>query len=125
MAFEKVCFVHIDQIRKKLGISGVSTQVNSWLCKADDDKGYFGSQIDLLIVRKDKIINLCEIKYSDYEYRMDKKTYESLKRKEADLSLFTGNNDSIHPVLITCSGLVENDYSDCVQTLVTFEDLFQ
>ena len=64
LAFERVCLEHVDQIKEKLGISGVLTEVNSWYCKADPDKGIFGSQIDLLIVRKDQVINLCEMKYS-------------------------------------------------------------
>ena len=34
-AFERVCLMHIEQIKQKLGISGVYTDVNSWYCKAD------------------------------------------------------------------------------------------
>lgn len=66
LAFERVCLEHVDQIKKKLGISGVLTEVNSWYCKADPDKGIFGSQIELLIVRKDQVINLCEILAGTY-----------------------------------------------------------
>ena len=40
---------HVAQIKRKLGISGVLTEVNSWYCKADPDKGIFGSRIDMLI----------------------------------------------------------------------------
>ena len=49
LAFERVCMEHVNQIKMKLGISGVLTEVNSWYCKADPDKGIFGSQIDMLI----------------------------------------------------------------------------
>ncbi|MGN0907966.1 MAG: ATP-binding protein [Bullifex sp.] len=70
LAFERVCLEHIRQIKIKLGISGVHTEVNSWSCRRDPDKGIFGSRIDLLIVRKDQIINLCEMKYSGSEYSL-------------------------------------------------------
>ena len=65
LAFERVCLEHVNQIKKKLGISGVYTQEHSWRCDANPDHGVFGSQIDLLIVRKDQVINLCEMKYSE------------------------------------------------------------
>ena len=64
LAFEKVCMAHIQQIKYRLGISGVLTDVNAWSCKSNPDRGLFGSQIDMLIVRKDQVINLCEVKYS-------------------------------------------------------------
>ena len=51
LAFERVCMEHIEQIKVKLGISGVLTEVNSWYCKADLDNGVFGSQIDMQIGR--------------------------------------------------------------------------
>ena len=56
LAFERVCMEHVNQIKMKLGISGVLTDVNSWYCKADPDRGMFGSQIDMLITRKDQVI---------------------------------------------------------------------
>ncbi len=56
-----MCMEHVDQIKFKLGISGVLTEVNSWYCKSDPDNGIFGSQIDMLIARKDQVINLCEM----------------------------------------------------------------
>ena len=58
LAFERVCLAHVEQIKRKLGISGVLTEVNSWYCKGNPEKGIFGSQIDMLIVRKDQVINL-------------------------------------------------------------------
>ncbi|MGN0413971.1 MAG: ATP-binding protein [Agathobacter sp.] len=56
IAFERVCFEHIAQIKAALGIAGVYTEINSWQCSKDEEKGILGSQIDLLIVRKDQAI---------------------------------------------------------------------
>ncbi len=63
-AFEQLCLHHISQIKKKLGILGVQTNVYSWQQKANKEKGIEGAQIDLILDRRDQIINLCEMKYS-------------------------------------------------------------
>jgi hypothetical protein len=124
LAFERVCMEHIHQIKKKLGIAGVLTEVNSWYCKANPDKGIFGSQIDLLITRKDQVINLCEIKYSGSEYMLTEKVDRSIRNKISDFILSTGTKYAVHPTLITTYGLVENAYSDNIQSVITLEDLF-
>lgn len=125
LAFERVCLLHISQIKKKLGISGVHTDVHSWYAKADPDKGIRGSQIDLLIVRKDQVINLCEIKYSGSDYTITKKTDEDIRNKIQDLIAGTKTHFAIYPTLITTYGLVENAYSNDIQSVVTMDDLFE
>lgn len=124
LAFERVCMEHIGQIKRKLGIFGVLTEVNSWYCKADADKGVFGSQIDLLITRKDQVINLCEIKYSGSEFTVTEKVDRSIRNKIHDLTLLTKTKYAIYPTLITTYGLVNNSYSGNIQSIVTAEDLF-
>ena len=124
LAFERVCLDHVNQIKMKLGISGVLTEVNSWYCKADPDKGVFGSQIDLLIVRKDQVINLCEMKYSGSEYMITEKTDRSIRNKISDLILQTGTKYAIYPTLITTYGLVDNCYAENISSVITLEDLF-
>ena len=99
--------------------------VDSWYCKADPDHGVFGSQIDLLIVRKDQIINLCEIKYSGQEYALTEKVDRDLKRKIHDLKEKTGTKYAIHPTLVTTYGLMENSYAANVQAVVTMNDLYE
>ena len=124
LSFERVCMMHTDQIKQKLGISGVLTDINSWYCKPDPDKGVFGSQIDMLIARKDQVINLCEMKYSGSEYTITEKVERGIRNKIHDLTLLTGTKYAIHPTLITTYGLVPNSYSECVQSVVTLKDLF-
>ncbi len=124
LAFERVCMEHIDQIKMKLGISGVFTEVNSWYCKADPDKGVFGSQIDLLIIRKDQVINLCEMKYSGSEYTLTEKVDKNIRNKINDLVLLTGTKYAIYPTLITTYGLVRNSYAENIQSVITLDDLF-
>ena len=124
LAFERVCLSHVDQIKRKLGISGVLTEVNSWYCKEEKNKGIRGSQIDLLIVRKDQVINLCEMKYSTVEYTIDEKFSSNMNSKINDLIISTGTNYAIHPIIVTCVGTMDNKYSRNVQSVITLKDLF-
>ncbi|MBQ9608283.1 MAG: AAA family ATPase [Lachnospiraceae bacterium] len=124
-AFERVGLMHIEQIKQKLGISGVYTDVNSWYCRADKDNGIAGSQIDLLIVRKDKVINLCEMKYSNTEYTITQKVDKNIKNKINDLIVSTGTKYAIYPTLVTTYGMVDNSYSGNIQSVVTMDDLFK
>ena len=125
ISFEKVCLEHIPQIKKALGISGVHTEVNAWQCEADADKGIHGSQIDLLIVRNDQIINMCEMKYSNDDYVVDAKYDRDQKRKISDFIKKTKTKYAIHPTLITTHSVVDNAYSGEIQAIITSEDLFK
>ncbi len=124
LAFERVCLEHVAEIKAKLGISGVLTEVHSWSCKPDKEKGIKGAQIDLVIARNDRIINLCEMKYSISEYNITKKDDESLRNKMISLKSVSKTKYSIHPVLVTTYGLSEGMYSGIIQGVVTCEDLF-
>ena len=125
LAFERVCLQHIEQIKAKLGISGVLSEVNSWYCKKDSESGIFGSQIDLLIVRKDQVINLCEMKYSGTEYTITAEDEKAIQRHISDLKTATGTRSAIFPTLITVQGLVDNSHASCIQSVVTMDDLFK
>lgn len=124
VAFERVCLEHIPQIKKALGISGVSTEVNAWQCQADEKNGIHGSQIDLLIVRKDQIINVCEMKYSETEYLADATFSRSQNRKIEDFKKKTGTKYAIHSTLVTTYGVEENSYAGDIQSVITADDLF-
>ncbi len=123
-AFERVCLLHINQIKEKLGIRGVYTECNSWFCKKDDDLGINGSQIDLLIVRKDQVINLCEMKFSTVLYTVTDKVMASINNKINDLRIVTKTKYAIHPTIVTPIGLKENANSFSIQSVITLDDLF-
>ena len=125
LAFERVCLQHSEQIRKKLGITGVLTDECSWRCTSDSEKGIYGSQIDLVIDRKDRVVNLCEMKYSVLEYVITKEYDRKLKEKISDFKTATKTKSSIHLTLVTTYGLEQNKYAGHVQSVVTARDLFQ
>lgn len=125
IAFERVCLEHIAQIKNALGISGVYTEVNAWRCSENLDEGVVGSQIDLLIVRKDQIINICEMKYSESDYVIDVAFDRALRRKISDFQKKTKTKYAIHSTLITTYDVVENSYSGNIQVVITAEELFK
>ncbi len=122
LAFERVCFQHIKQIKQALGISGVSTKVYSWRV-ADNPEYGKGAQVDMVIERADHIVNLCEMKFSPTKYAIKKSDDENLRNKRARFSE-TGHN-AIHITLITPYGIKENLYQYSVQNVITAADLFK
>lgn len=124
LAFERVCLEHIPQILKGLGISGVLTDVCAWHCSEDEEKGVNGSQVDLMIVRKDRVVNLCEMKYSISEFSISKEYDRKLRNKISDFKTLSKTNLAVHLTLITTYGLKQGMYSGRVQSVLTAEDLF-
>ena len=125
LAFERVCLWHVDQIKMKLGISGVLTNEYAWQCRSDKETGRVGVQIDLLIDRSDGIIDLCEMKFTQGEFVIDKTYDEKLRNKLSALQFKTQNRKNIQPTLVTTFGLKMNMYSNRIQRIVTLDDLFK
>ena len=124
LAFERVCLDHVNEIKAGLGITGVVTEVHSWASHPDKAAGTKGAQIDMVIVRNDRIINLCEMKYSLNDYSYTGKDDESLRNKIAALKAASKTRYSIHPVLVTTYGLKEGMYSGRIQNVIKMDDLF-
>jgi len=120
LSFEKLCMGHIEQIKQALGISGVQTNICSWIGEYDGEK----AQIDLLIDRKDETINLCEMKFSDKTYPVSKSDYENIQNKVCVLRNATNTKKSIIVTAITPFGIKENQHSDIIQKQIVLDDLF-
>lgn len=121
-AFETLCWNHIPQIKKALGIASVQTTEFSWRAEATDE--YPGAQIDLIIRRADRVVDLCEMKFSINDYLIDKADDASIRNKIATFQRLTRCKESIHPILVTTYGLAANKYSGLIQKTVTMDDLF-
>jgi AAA+ ATPase superfamily predicted ATPase len=119
-AFERVCSAHITQIKQKLGITGVSTDACSWRSKKVEQ----GAQIDLLIDRRDSVINLCEMKYAQTVFVIDKRYDEVLRNKKTAFQLETGTRKALHQTMITTYGIEHNAYWNSVQSEIMMDDLF-
>ena len=123
IAFEEVCLTHIPQIKAALGVSGVSSEQSAWAVKGDDDTE--GTQIDLLINRKDNVVNLCEMKFYGDTFSVTKAYDRKLAHRQILLSEMVNRRTVIHPVLITTYGLTYNEYSGVFMHILTLDDLFQ
>jgi AAA+ ATPase superfamily predicted ATPase len=119
-AFEQLCLAHIKQIKIKLGISGVLTDISSWRSRYAEP----GAQIDLVIDRNDSVVNLCEIKYANTEFVIDKKYSESLRNKKEAFYQESKTRKSLHQTMITTFGVKYNIYSGAVQSEIVLDDLF-
>ena len=121
-AFEEVCFSHISKIKKALDILGVSSTESAWSVKGDDDTE--GAQIDLLINRKDNVVNLCEMKFYNEKFTVNKAYYSKVVHRQNLLAERIPRKSVIHNVLVTTEGLAYNEYSGVFQKVVTIDDLF-
>jgi AAA+ ATPase superfamily predicted ATPase len=118
-AFENICFLHIGNLKKALGISGVYTEISSWSNAAK------GVQIDLLIDRRDQVICLCEIKFSKDPYGITKAYRAELEKKLSAFRTVTATRKSVFLTMITPFGLENNANSiGFVQNSITMEQLF-
>jgi hypothetical protein len=81
-AFESLCIRHINNIKKALHINKVYTELSSM--RHHDNRGTEGGfQIDIILDRSDKTVNLCECKYYSDPFVMSKQYATSvIKRKE-------------------------------------------
>lgn len=61
---------HHRQIKEALGISGIATTVSTWRSNPDPPKNLPGAQIDMIIERADRVIHLCEMKFSQKAYNI-------------------------------------------------------
>ncbi len=124
LAFERVCFQHVPQIKQALGISGVVTNVCSWLVKDDSVYGR-GAQIDMLIDRADNAINVCEMKFSQNEFVIDKDYDANLRHKMSRFMECVSRRKSLHLTMVTTYGVLHNAYWNRVQSEVVADDLFR
>ena len=123
-AFEGLCLKHAQQIKKSLGISGVLTEESGWRSVAAD--GEQGTQIDLLIDRRDHCINLCEMKFNESDFTIDKSYAEYLRQKVQVFKERTKTRKTLLMTLITTYPVKPNSYfTGLVQNTVEMQALFQ
>lgn len=121
-AFEQVCLEHIGQIKKALGIAAIQTTTSSWISRDKDH----GAQVDLVIDRRDRVINLCEMKFSIHPFTITKGYAEELAEKIRVFQEQTKTTKAIYLTLITTFGLASNAYaSSMVKNSFDMDILFE
>ena len=120
-AFENVCFNHVEQIKRALGVSGVVSSNSAWSKKGGDEEGL---QIDLLIQRNDNVVNMCEMKFVSEDFSVDKACYRTLLSRAERVREAVSPKMSVVSTLVTTFGLKRNEYSAAFSNVVTMDDLF-
>lgn len=124
VSFEILAMNHIDQVKQRLGIAGVATQLYSWRSKSDAGSAERAAQIDMVIERGDNTINLCEMKFSEGEFSINKDYEKILRNKIVRFMEETKTRKSIQLTFISSYGLLRNMYSGIAQNEVVLNDLF-
>ena len=106
-AFEYLCRYHVKSIKKHLGIGAVYAEISTWRSQAKSG----GAQIDMLIDRKDRIINVCEIKFSTNPFVVTKAYADNLQNKMRVFKAETDTNKTLLLTIIAANGVAINQYS--------------
>ena len=123
-AFEAVCRKHIDQILHALDIQASST-IGTWKFTTSKKVTQNGCQVDLIIDRSDDAINICEIKYTDKPFVIDKQYAEKLRYTMELFRKQTSTEKQLFLTFISSSGLKQTMYSkELVANTVLLNDLF-
>ena len=123
LAFEQVCFWHIPQIKRALGISGIAADTYS-LRIADNQAESRPVQIDMLISRADGTLSVCEIKHSSGEYDLTADEYGKINRRANAVSAAFEHRKAIQKVLISPFGVKSGKYKGNIHRFISLDDLF-
>lgn len=116
LSFERLCFAHLPQIRKALGIAGVATKTFAYQVE--------GAQVDMVIERADRTVCVCEMKWSALPYSISKAEDAKLRNRLVAVREKYPRH-ALLMVMITSAGLVRNGYAlSDVQREVNIEELF-
>ncbi len=125
LAFEAICYKHISSIRKALHIPQGALAA-TWRYTPPKRSSLPGAQVDLLFDRNDGVVSLCEMKYANAPFKIDKDYASILERKKNVYQHVTKTQKQIVISMITTLGLKSSDYAeDLIFSSCTLEDLFE
>ena len=124
-SFESICLKHSEQIKRALGLENIHSNIGGWRYLPKKGSKNAGTQIDLIFDREDGAVTLCEIKYSDYVFKVDKEYAKDLASK---ITIFEENYSTkkqVFMTLITTCGIKHSLWSeDLIHSDLTLKDLF-
>ncbi len=121
-AFEMLCYKHVSFIKKALNVLD-DAKIGSWKYVPKIYSKDQGAQIDIVFDQSDSII-LCEIKYTDKAFSIDKNYAEQLSKKTETFKRVTKTDKQIFLAIISANGIKANRYSDeLISDVVTLDDL--
>lgn len=123
IAFEKICLSHVESIRKALGINGINTVTSNMVIASE--KAGDGGQIDLVIERSDRNVNLCEMKFYSSEVSLEQKENLKLRNRKDNFKEKFKVKGQVFLTLVTTFGLKYGTWSGVYDQTLTLDDLFQ
>lgn len=102
-----LCLNHAEQIKMALRISGITSNVFMWFGKGEERK----AQIDMIIDRADKTINVCEMKFYNRPYAMTTKDEADIERKVSSFIEVIKTDKNAIVTMITAKSIEQNDHS--------------
>ena len=104
-AFENLGLQHIQQIKAALGIAGVATVTSTFYAAPTDTQR--GLQIDLVLDRADRTINLCEFKFYDQILSLSSADLDRLEDRRRRFIELTGTRKTVLVCLVCPFGISE------------------
>ncbi|MBS5527999.1 MAG: ATP-binding protein [Prevotella sp.] len=122
--FEILCMRHRKQIKEALRIDAIGTSISAWRQTGKSDTDSDGAQIDMLIERADRIIHLCEMKFSENLYTISKDYELALRNRAAIFKEATQSRLTLVHTFVTTYGVKDGKHKSIVHSEVTMDDLF-
>ncbi len=122
LCFEIVALRHVENIKRALGLSAIETKSSTW--RSSGKEGLQGTQIDLIIERADRIIHLCELKFSLEPLSITAEYEKKLRNRMALFRAETHTRKSLVTTFVTTYGVMQGKHSGIVNSQVTLDDLF-
>lgn len=123
--FELVSLVHLHQIKRALGITAIGTDTSAWRQAANKEREEKGAQIDLIISRADRIIHLCEMKFSAQPYHMTSSESDKLRERAGIFQAATKTSHTLVHTYVTTFGVANPESWSILHSQVLMDDLFQ
>ena len=80
--------------------------------------------MDMVIERADGIVNLCEMKYTQQQYTLDKTEAEKVTRRMDSLRVLNRKRQNVQCVLVTKQDAKQNSYyNNLITKNLTLSDL--
>lgn len=122
-AFESLCIKHLPQIEKAMSIGGVFSEASGFIHRGTAD--FPGLQIDLVLDRKDHVINLFEMKFYHESWLLSKADAAGFRDRVALFKRLSKTNKQVFLTVVTPFGIRKNEHSlGIVDSEVTMDDLF-
>jgi hypothetical protein len=122
-AFESICIKHLPQMEKALSIAGVFSESSGFVRRSTTD--HPGLQIDLVLDRKDHVINLFEMKFHNEPWSVTKSEAGALRDRVALFKRLSKTNKQVFLTAVTPLGIRKNEQSiGLIDSEVTLDDLF-